>query len=55
MEDLAKLIHEDRDIIDVYLSETTTEQFIEDVKNLIKNSHEKEIIKQAIKKLQELI
>lgn len=55
MEDLAKLIYEDRDIINVYLEEVTAEQFIEDVKNLIKNSHEKEVIKQAIKKLQELI
>jgi hypothetical protein len=55
MENLAKLINEDDESIGIYLDLVTIDKFKADVKELIKNCNEKELIKQAIKKLQEFI
>jgi hypothetical protein len=52
---LLELITKDKETISSYLGDVATEQFIEDVKNLLKINTDKQVIEQAIKKLQALI
>jgi hypothetical protein len=53
--DLLELITKDESYIYNYLADVSVKQFIIDVKNLLKNNTEKELIKQAINKLQALL
>jgi hypothetical protein len=55
MEDLLELIEKDQETISNYLEDVSVEQFIEDVKTLLRNSSDKVIIEQAIKRLQSLL
>lgn len=57
MEDtnLLEFITKDKETISSYLGDVSTKQFVEDIKNLLKNSTDKQIIEQTIKKLQLLI
>ena len=52
---LLELITKDKETISSYLGDVATEQFVEDVKNLLKNSTDKQVIEQAIQKLQALL
>lgn len=52
---LLELITKDKETISSYLGDVSTKQFVEDIKNLLKNSTDKQIIEQTIKKLQLLI
>ena len=52
---LLELITIDKETISSYLGDVSTKQFVEDIKNLLKNSTDKQIIEQTIKKLQLLI
>mgnify|MGYP000998487077 CR=1 FL=1 len=51
----ALIYNKDHDEIDFYLGEVTSEQFIADVKELIKRQTDKSAIDEAIKRLQELL
>lgn len=55
MNDLKWIIESGTDEIDFYLGEVTSEQFIADVKELIKRKADKSAIEEAIKRLQELL
>ena len=55
MENLIELIDKDQETISNYLGDVSVPEFIEDVKNLLRNSSEKVIIEQAIKRLQSLL
>jgi len=52
---LLELIFKDNETISNYLEDVAVEQFIVDVKNLLKNNNDKQIIEEAIKKLQALL
>jgi len=52
---LLELITKDKETISSYLGDVATEQFVEDVKSLLKNSTDKQVIEQTIKKLQMLL
>jgi hypothetical protein len=53
--DLKWVIEQGSDEVDYYLENVTTVQFIQDVKALLKKQADKSAIKDAIKKLEELI
>lgn len=53
--DLLWLIEQDDDEIDWYLTNVKNEEFKADVKELMKNIDDKEPIKEAIKRLSELL
>lgn len=53
--DLLWIINQDDEEIDFYLSDVTKEQFKQDVKALFKKINDKEPIKEAIKRLSELL
>jgi len=48
-------IIQDNEELNCYLENVTNEQFVADVKALIAKSADKQVLKEAIKKLQELI
>ena len=52
---LLELISKDDATISGYLGDVDTQQFVKDVKSLLKNSTEKQVIEQAIEKLQALL
>lgn len=52
---LLDLIQKDEQTISGYLGDVDTQQFVRDVQSLLKNSTEKQIIEQAIEKLQALL
>lgn len=53
--DLLWIIEQNDDEIDFYLSDVTKEQFRKDVKALMKRINDKEPIREAIKRLSELV
>ena len=53
--DLLCIIEQNDDEIDFYLSDVTKKQFKNDVKALLKRVNDKEAIKEAIKRLSELL
>jgi len=53
--DLKFIIEQGSDEVDYYLENVTTVQFIQDVKAILKKQADKSAIKDAIKKLEELI
>jgi hypothetical protein len=53
--DLLWIIEQSNEEIDFYLSDVTNEQFIKDVKELMKRINDKEPIREAIKRLSELL
>lgn len=55
MTNLIDLITKNKEEISCYLEDVPVEEFIKDVKTLIKNTGDKETIKIAIKKLEELL
>jgi hypothetical protein len=53
--DLLWIIEQNEEEIDFYLSDVTKEQFKKDVKALMKRINDKEPIREAIKRLSELV
>ena len=53
--DLLWIIEQNDEEIDFYLSDVTKEQFKKDVKALMKRINDKEPIREAIKRLSELV
>lgn len=53
--DLLWIIKQNDEEIDYYLSDVTKEQFKKDVKELMKRINDKEPIREAIKRLSELV
>jgi hypothetical protein len=53
--DILELITKDKEEISQYLGDVPVEDFIEDVKNLIRKTSDKGVIEIAIEKLKELL
>ena len=55
MNDLKWIIENGNEEIEYYLEKVTKEQFKADVKELIKKQSDKQVIKEAIKRLEQLL